>query len=162
MQGGGFVEIYRSCGIALGEETVEKFQDGEWRCCQPKKLKDAMILCNVSDEEHDQVLDLKDHLDAMVSGYLVDLIVDNARGDDPKKMNLPIEPVAGQVLRHQDKYYAIDGVVQSTGPGIAVFVHQVLFDADYFRRSQERVNAPNSCMNGGHMSPISNASLETD
>lgn len=139
------MRIYRSCLVSL--QQAEQFLDGQWVDGNPEYLKNAMVLSDVSEEEHDEILNIKDHLDTMMSGYLVDLIVHNSNGDDPKKVNLPMMPCTGQVIRHQDKYYVIDGVLQSTGPGIAVFVRSIAFDNSYFsNNSQVLKNAPSSCI----------------
>jgi|AACY02.2.fsa_nt_gi hypothetical protein len=123
------VEIFRTEDLIVCE-SGEKFQGGDWLTQMGIKVREGMILAGVTDEEHDGILNMADGLDPLgLRGYIVQLLIDTPDKDDPKEMNLPAIPVKGQVLRHQDRYYLVKLVVQSTSCGVAAFVAKLSHEA---------------------------------
>jgi hypothetical protein len=116
------VEIFRTEDIIVCKRG-EKFERGDWLEQMGIKVREGMILSEVTDEEHDGILNMADGLDPLgLRGFVVSLIIKNPDRDDPKEVNIPAIPVKDQVIRHQDRYYLVKLVVQSTSCGIAAFV----------------------------------------
>lgn len=116
------MEIFRTEDV-IACKRGEKFQGGDWLEQMGIKVREGMILTQLTDEEHDGVLNIADGLDPLgLRGFVIQLLIDTPDKDDPKEVNVPAVPIKGQVIRHQDRYYLVKLVVQSTSCGIAAFV----------------------------------------
>jgi hypothetical protein len=107
-------------------ESGETFHEGKWDRLTPFMTAGGLILTELTDNEFDGVLNLGDSLDPLgLRGYMVALHVENPSEDDPKSVNLAALPAKDQILRHQDRYYLVKVVVQSSSCGIAVYVKRL-------------------------------------
>lgn len=109
----------------LTVSPVECLEGGDWR---PGSLRTrgGLIITETTDVEHDFLVDLCQGYDPTgLKGIMVSLHVENKNEDDPPEVNLLALPAAGQVIRHQDKYYLVKVVVQSSNGSAAVFVSRL-------------------------------------
>lgn len=114
----------------IATRTCEHLRDGEWKKQGRLKAPGGMILLDVTDTEHDQILNVSDQLDPMgLRGYRAKLVLDDPTEHDPEHLDLVFIPSHGQVIRHQDRYYLVKLVLQSTNYSIAVFAIRIAHDA---------------------------------
>lgn len=107
-------------------ERCEKLHDGIWKKISPLKITGGIILGNVADHEHDKIVNICDDLDPMeLRGYSVSLHVENGDKDDPKQIDLVAMPRRGDVIRHQDHYYLVTMILQSTNYSVALFTKRI-------------------------------------
>ena len=105
---------------------VECLEGGDWRGPRPLRTRGGLIVTDVTDKEHDLMIDFCQGYDpAGLKGIMVSLHVDSPTCDDPPEVNLLTLPVAGQVVRHHDKYYLVKVVVQSSNGSAAIFVDRL-------------------------------------
>jgi hypothetical protein len=119
------MDIYRTeAKLVLGR--TEKLESGDWRSLPKLELNGGMILSDVSDDEHDKILNIHDFSDPEgLRGIVAALHVENGSTDDPTSVNLALQPQKGQVIRHQDRFYLILLVVQSTSFSVAILAKRV-------------------------------------
>lgn len=67
--------------------------------------------------------------DVPLRGYAVTIHVKDADDGDPSTVFLPIAPVERQIIRHQDRYYIVKHVIQSTGFGVAIVVDRISIES---------------------------------
>ena len=105
---------------------VECLEGGDWQGPRTLKSRGGLILTDTTDKEHDILVDFCQGYDPTgLKGIMVSLHVENKNEDDPPEVNLLARPAAGQVIRHQDKYYLVKVVVQSSNGSAAVFVSRL-------------------------------------
>lgn len=113
----------------IATKTCEHLKDGQWSKQGDLKASGGMILVNVTDVEHDGVLNISDQLDPMgLRGHRAKLVLDDPTGHDPEYIDLIFIPNHGQVIRHQDRYYLVKLVLQSTNYSIAIFATRITHD----------------------------------
>lgn len=111
---------------------VEVLENGDWREAELRS-EGGLILTSVSSQEHDLLLDIHQGFDpGALRGILASLHVKEGDGDDPKTINLLALPAKDQIIRHQDRYYKVTVVVQSSNGSAAVFVKKISM-ADFLR-----------------------------
>jgi|APFre7841882654_1041346.scaffolds.fasta_scaffold38242_3 hypothetical protein len=118
------MNIYRTeTKLILGK--TEKLEAGDWTPLLKLELDGGLILSDVSDDEHDKILNIHDFSDPEgLRGIVAALHVENGN-DDPTSVNLALQPQKGQVIRHQDRYYLILLVIQSTSFSVAILAKRV-------------------------------------
>lgn len=107
-------------------KKCEQFHNGHWK---EKSLmaNSGIVLTDISDEEHDGILNISDGLDPHgLRGYCITLKVNNSDGKDPMNLDLLVVPKSGMVLENAGRYYMVHHVVQSTKePYITAYVHRM-------------------------------------
>jgi hypothetical protein len=95
---------------------------GKIQCCEK-----GMIITDLSDEEHDMLLNLKDFADPLgLRGIVVTLYVRGGNTEnDPRDINLLVMPPIGSIIRHQDQFYKVTTVLQSTTGSASVYVDRL-------------------------------------
>ena len=116
------MNLYRAEEICI--RCCKQFKDGVWEETPQLHAGDAFVITDATDHEHDQILNIQDNLEDNLKGYLISLHLKDRKEDDPSQICLTTIPVKSQLIRHQDKYYMVELVVQSTSFGIAVYVNR--------------------------------------
>lgn len=119
--------IYRT-DSEVKAKAGEKFEDDRWKQLNPFEVQGprSLILTDVSDKEHDQVLNVMDGTDPLgLRGFMVKLHVDKKEEGDPDMINLVAIPTRDQILRHQDRYYLVRAVLQSSNFGVAAYAKRI-------------------------------------
>lgn len=130
IKGGSCVNIFKASDICLS--GCQKFAGGDWKEDRIE-AKEAWIITDLSDTEHDQILNIHDHLDAnTLKGFIISMHIVPGRDkssepdeDDPKQINLAAIPGKGELIRHQDRYYEVLCSIQSTSYGVAIYARKV-------------------------------------
>lgn len=115
------MNIFRT-HASIQVRPVEVFEDGAWRRTELKS-DGGIILTQVTDEEHDRVIDLQ--MDGL-RGYRASLVLQEPDHYDPTEVDLVGFPAKGQVIRHKERFYLINLVMQDTSFRLTVFVTKVL------------------------------------
>ena len=101
---------------------VQQFDGEVWR---PTKLRTdggSIILTDVTDAEHDALVDFHQNSDpGGLRGIVVSLHLEDQNENDPEQVNLLALPSQNSVIRHMDQYYLVKLVVQGTNCSAAVF-----------------------------------------
>jgi hypothetical protein len=112
------------------EGCEKKVRGGDWRYTAESSFGKGLILTDLTDQEHDQILNVMDGLDPYegLKGYKARLLLEDKQEDDPAYVNLTFAPSTGQVIRHQDKFFLVRLVVQGSNYGIAVYAERINHD----------------------------------
>lgn len=119
--------VYRT-DTEVKAKTGEKLEDDGWKRLSPFGVESSrsIILTDVSDDEHDQIINVKDGLDPLgLRGFMVKLHINERDVGDPDMINLVAIPARDQIIRHQDRYYLVRAVLQSSNFGIAAYVKKI-------------------------------------
>lgn len=110
-------------------DACEHFRHGDWKKIHKPIIRHGMILTEVTDQEHDGILNLSDMLDPLgLRGFEIQLKVRDRDHSDPASLCLMAVPQTGQVLKHEDRYYMVETVIQSTAMEIIAFVKRLGFE----------------------------------
>lgn len=124
------MELYRTDERVL-LCTAEKLEKGDWR--KLKKLDiptGGLFISSMTDLEHDQILNIHDFSDAdPLRGIMAVLYVNDTDGNDPEMINLLTIPQLNSTIRHQDRYYEVRNVIQSTSLSVAIVAKRVSVDS---------------------------------
>lgn len=94
-------------------QCCEQFKDGSWDNTTSNIINDCLVLSDLSDAEHDAILNIADGLDNYgLRGYTVRLIVGNRQQDDIDVLNLVALPSVGHIIGDDDRYYRVDKILQ--------------------------------------------------
>jgi hypothetical protein len=86
--------------------------------------KTSIMVIDPTPSEKDAIKDMEENVN--LRGYSVSLIIkDESENMQKMQMQLHLPPMENQIIRHQDKYYRILTVIQSTSFGIAVVATKV-------------------------------------
>ena len=123
------MEIFRT-QEEIATSTCEVLKEGAWEPLAPLRAVGGMIITNLTDDEHDKILNIRDHADEQLRGYRAKLILpkEDQEKDDPEFVDLVFCPKKGQVIRHQRSYYLVKLVVQSTSYSVAVFAKRITYE----------------------------------
>ncbi len=118
------MRIYES-GSIHAKEAVEL--RGEQRdTISPLVVPKGLVISDPTDTEWDAILNIRDGLDPSgLRGYMAKLLPDKKDSGDPDFVNLISVPCHGQVIRHQDRYYLVKVVLQSSNCSLAIFCQKL-------------------------------------
>jgi len=122
------MKIHRSHVIKA--QHCEQFQQGSWNKMDGEtKLDDCIIISELSDVEHDAILNISDGIDNYgLRGYTIRLIVENKQSDDIDKLELVTIPNIGHIMGNGDNYYVVKKVLHNTSMEIVALVRRLGID----------------------------------
>lgn len=120
------MKLYRT-KAPIEVQPVEVLVDGgDWDQLPSMRSEGGLILTHVTDTECDMLKDFQQNYDpTTLRGILIDLHLDDRDEGDPERVNLMALPHKGSVIRHMDRYYLVNVVVQGTNCSAAVFVSRL-------------------------------------
>lgn len=122
------MQIYRTQDNIIAK-MAEHFRDTGWKTIEELNSTGGMILTEVTDFEHDSILNLLEDGDPLgLRGFQVNLLVHNSDGKDPSHLDLVALPQPEQIIRHGDRYYLVKRVLQSSEMEICAFVQRLDLD----------------------------------
>lgn len=119
--------VYRT-DTKVKAKTGERLEEDGWKTFSPFDIESprSLILAGITETEHDQILNVISDVDPDgLRGFMVKLHIDKPEEGDPAMINLVAIPARDQILRHQDRFYLVRGVVQSSNFGVAAYVKKV-------------------------------------
>lgn len=116
------MKLYRT-KTPIEVHSVEVLVDGgDWDQLPSMRSDGGLILTHVTETECDMLKDFQQNYDpTTLRGILIDLHLEDRDDGDPERVNLMALPHKGSVIRHQDRYYLVNVVVQGTNCSAAVF-----------------------------------------
>ena len=119
------MDIFRT-GSPVALVSAEKFDGADWLKLARVEVSGGLILSNLTDHEHDSIMNIRDFGDPDgLRGIMATLHVENNDKQDPQIVNLISIPERMTIVRHQDRYYQIIQVIQSTNISVALLVRKV-------------------------------------
>lgn len=117
------MRIYESGNIHVQEAVELCVEHGEAVSLQIPK---GLVISDPTDIERDAIMNIGDGLGSSgLCGFMAKLIPDKKDPDDPDFVNLISVPCHGQIIRHQDRYYLVKVVLQSSNCSLAIFCQKL-------------------------------------
>lgn len=112
--------------ISIHAKEAFELRGEERDTISPFEAQKGLVIADPTDGEWDAILNIRDGLDPTgLRGFMARLLPDKKDSGDPDFVNLISVPCNGQVIRHQDRYYLVKVVLQSSNCSLAIFCQKL-------------------------------------